>query len=229
MTTARGATGEPGRSQTISRYLEAIYYIDAEGETVRASRLADWLSVSHPTASATLQRMIRDRLVKISPAKVITLTPGGRDEAGRIVRRHRIAERWLTDVLGLDWLQADEEAGRLEHAFSDQVADRLHQLLGRPATCPHGNPIPGARAPHQSQRKLSSLQPGERSRVRRVSEVAEHQAPELLSFLAQNGLVMGAEVEAVARSVGAGTQTVRAGGREVAMSLEVADKIWVGG
>ena len=221
------AAGE-GRSQTISRYLEAIYYIDAEGEPVRASRLAEWLSVSQPTASATLQRMVRDRLVKISPAKVITLTAGGRDEAARIVRRHRIAERWLTDVLGLDWLQADEEAGKLEHAFSDEVADRLHILIGKPATCPHGNPIPGARGPRQTQRKLSSLQPGERSRVRRVSEVAEHEAPELLSFLAQSGLVMGAEVEAVARSVGAGTQTVRAGGREVAMSLEVADKIWVG-
>jgi DtxR family Mn-dependent transcriptional regulator len=214
-------------SQTISRYLEAIYYIDAEGEAVRASRLADWLSVSQPTASATLQRMVRDRLVKISPAKVIALTEGGRDEAARIVRRHRIAERWLTDVLGLDWLQADEEAGKLEHAFSDEVADRLHKLIGQPATCPHGNPIPGARGAKQRQRKLSSLQPGDRSRVRRVSEVAEHEAPELLSFLSQSGLVMGAEVEAIARSVGAGTQTVRAAGSEVAMSLEVADKIWV--
>ena len=215
-------------SQTISRYLEAIYYIDAEGDTVRASRLADWLSVSQPTASATLHRMVRDRLVKISPAKVITLTPGGRDEAGRIVRRHRIAERWLTDVLGLDWLQADEEAGKLEHAFSDEVADRLHRLIGEPTTCPHGNPIPGSKAKPRDERALSSMEPGERSRVRRVSEVAEREAPELLGFLAQSGLVMGAEVEAVAKSLGAGTQTVRAGGREVAMSMEVADKIWVG-
>ncbi|MEA2645154.1 MAG: DtxR family transcriptional regulator, Mn-dependent transcriptional regulator [Chloroflexota bacterium] len=219
---------EPAHSQTIGRYLEAIYYIDAEGDAVRASRLAEWLSVSQPTASATLQRMVRDRLVKISPAKVITFTARGRAEAEGIVRRHRIAERWLTDVLGLDWVQADEEAGKLEHAFSDEVADRLHELIGRPVTCPHGNPIPGTRPAPQRQRKLSSLEPGERSRVRRVSEVAEHEAPELLGFLAQSGLVLGAEVEAVARSVGAGTQTVRAGGREVAMSLDVADKIWVG-
>jgi DtxR family Mn-dependent transcriptional regulator len=228
MTITNAAGSEPGRSQTISRYLEAIYYIDAEGEAVRASRLADWLSVSQPTASATLQRMVRDRLVRISPAKVITLTAQGRGEAAGIVRRHRIAERWLTDVLGLDWLQADEEAGKLEHAFSDEVANRLHKLIGQPATCPHGNPIPGARTAQLKQRKLSSMAPGERSRVRRVSEVAEHEAPELLSFLGQSGLVIGAEVETVAKSPGAGTQTVRVGRRDVAMSLEVADKIWVG-
>jgi DtxR family Mn-dependent transcriptional regulator len=227
MNASNAGIGEPGHSATISRYLEAIYYIDAEGETVRASRLADWLGVSPPTASATLQRMVRDRLVKISPAKVVTLTAQGRDQAARVVRRHRIAERWLTDVLGLDWLAADEEAGKLEHAFSDEVADRLHKHIGEPATCPHGNPIPGARAAPGRERALSTLEPGDRSRIRRVSEVAEHEAPELLSFLAQSGLVMGAEVEAVARSKGAGTQTVRAAGREVAMSMEVADKIWV--
>ena len=78
-TTNAGIGAEPGHSATISRYLEAIYYIDAEGETVRASRLADWLGVSAPTASATLHRMVRDRLVKISTGKVVTLTPPGRD------------------------------------------------------------------------------------------------------------------------------------------------------
>ena len=195
---------------------------------MRASRLADWLSVSQPTASATLHRMVRDGLIKISASKVVTLTPSGRDEAAGIVRRHRIAERWLTDVLGLDWLQADEEAGKLEHAFSDEVANRLHRMIGEPATCPHGNPIPGARAPKPKERALSTLQAGESARVRRVSEVAEREAPELLRFLAENGLVLGAEVEGVAVSRGAGTQTVRAAGKNVAMSMEVADKIWVG-
>jgi DtxR family Mn-dependent transcriptional regulator len=222
------STKSKNRSQTISRYLEAIYYIDAEGEAVRASRLADWLSVSQPTASATLHRMVRDGMIRISAAKVVTLTASGRDEAARIVRRHRIAERWLTDVLGMDWLAADEEAGKLEHAFSDEVSDRLYKLIGKPATCPHGNPIPGARGPKPKERALSTLQPGERARVRRVSEVAERRAPELLRFLADNGLVLGAEVQGVAVSPGAGTQTVRAAGREVAMAVEVAEKIWVG-
>jgi DtxR family Mn-dependent transcriptional regulator len=117
-------------SQTVSRYLEAIYYVDAEGERVKAARLAEWLGVSQPTAGATLQRMVRDGLVQISSSKDVSLTARGRDTAAAVVRRHRVAERWLTDVLGLDWLAADEEAGRLEHALSDAVTDRVYKLIG---------------------------------------------------------------------------------------------------
>src|ERR1700736_666229 len=99
-------------SQTVSRYLETIYYIDAEGEHVKAARLAEWLGVSQPTAGATLQRMVRDGLAQISATKDVSLSPRGRRAAAAVVRRHRVAERWLTDVIGLDWLAADEEAGR---------------------------------------------------------------------------------------------------------------------
>jgi DtxR family transcriptional regulator, iron-dependent repressor len=215
-------------SQTVSRYLEAIYYIDAEGERVKASRLAEWLGVSQPTVGATLHRMARDGLLEISGSKDIGLTRRGRETAARVVRRHRIAERWLTDVLGLDWLQADEEAGRLEHAFSDDVAERLYQHIGRPRTCPHGNPIPGGdEADGKPQRALRELPPGRRSRVRRVSEVAEHETPQLLTFLARSGLGIGVEVRALEVNPGAGTLTVEVGGSQVAMSLEVAGKIWV--
>ncbi|HXO67116.1 MAG TPA: iron dependent repressor, metal binding and dimerization domain protein, partial [Candidatus Dormibacteraeota bacterium] len=91
-------------SQTVSRYLETIYYIDAEGERVKAARLAEWLGVSQPTTGATLQRMVRDGLVQISISKDVSLTAPGRRAAAAVVRRHRVAERWLTDVLGLDWL-----------------------------------------------------------------------------------------------------------------------------
>ena len=216
-----------GHSPTISRYLEAIFYIDGEGETVRASRLAGWLGVSQATAGATLQRMARAGLVELSPSKVVSLTEAGREAAARIVRRHRIAERWLTDVIELDWLRADEEASRLEHALSDDVADRLHRLIGEPATCPHGNPIPGVPGTRPPERALATLEPGARSHVRRISEVAEHETPELLRFLADHGFGLGVEVESVTVSRGGGTQTVRVGDREVSMSLEVARKIWI--
>jgi len=215
-------------SQTISRYLESIYYMDAEGERVRAARLAEWLGISQPTTGATLRRMIRDGLVHITPAREVTLTPRGRETAERIVRRHRVAERWLTDVLGLDWVAADEEAGKLEHALSDEVAERLYQHIGRPATCPHGNPIPGEGAvARKTERALRELPEGARSKVRRVSEVAEHDAPQLLRFLGDSGLRLGAEVRAKEHNPGAGTLTVEVGGRAVAMSLGVAGKIWV--
>jgi DtxR family Mn-dependent transcriptional regulator len=211
----------------VSRYLEAIYYIDAEGERVKAARLAEWLGVSQPTAGATLRRMVRDGLVQISATKDVSLTARGRETAAAVVRRHRVAERWLTDVLGLDWLAADQEAGRLEHAFSDVVTDRLHKLIGEPRTCPHGNPIPGAADDGKTERALRDLPAGERSRIRRVSEVAEHETPQLLNFLDGSGLKLGAHVKSVAVNAGAGTLTVEAGGRQVAMSLQVAGKIWV--
>jgi len=214
-------------SEAVSRYLEAIYYIHAEGDTVRASRLADWLGVSQATVAAAIRRMSEQDLISISPQKEIALTEGGREIATEIVRRHRIAERWLTDVLGFDWLTADEEASKIEHALSGKVADRLHDLIGRPRTCPHGNPIPGAEAMPGSERSLASLQPGERSRVRRVSEVAEHEVPDLLKFLGDNGFRLGVEVEAVELSRGGGTFTVRVGTEDVAMSVDVAGKIWV--
>ncbi|HEY8740226.1 MAG TPA: metal-dependent transcriptional regulator [Candidatus Dormibacteraeota bacterium] len=216
-------------SKTISRYLESVYYIAAEGERVRAARLAEWMGVSQPTAGATLRRMVRDGLVHITAGKEITLTARGQDTAARIVRRHRVAERWLTDVLGLDWVDADEEAGKLEHALSDAVAERLYQHIGRPATCPHGNPIPGPGAPRpRRERALRDLPPGTRSTVRRVSEVAEHDAPQLLRFLGQSGLHLGAKVEAAEHNPGAGTVTVEVvGGQRVAMSMDVAGKIWV--
>lgn len=214
-------------SQTVSRYLESIFYIDAEGERVKAARLADWLGVSQPTAGATLHRMVRDGLVEISSGKDVTLTRRGRETAARVVRRHRVAERWLTDVLGLDWLQADEEAGRLEHALSDEVAELLFQHIGRPATCPHGNPIPGAAQDGHRERSLRLLEPREKSRIRRVSEVAEHETPQLLTFLADSGLGLGAEVQCLEVNQGAGTLTVKVGAKTVPMSLEVAGKIWV--
>src|SRR5258708_22367230 len=209
----KGASGV--ESQTVSRYLEGIYDVDGEGERVKAARLAEWLGVSQPTAGATLQRMVRDGLVAISSAKDVSLTAHGRQQAAAVVRRHRVAERWLTDVLGLDWLAADEEAGRLEHALSDAVTDRLYKLIGEPRTCPHGNPIPGAAADGKSERALRDLPPGARSRIRRVSEVAEHETPQLLNFLKVTSLRLGAVDKSLKLNAGAGTLPVQVKGRPV--------------
>ncbi|MGH2718751.1 MAG: metal-dependent transcriptional regulator [Actinomycetota bacterium] len=211
----------------MSHYLEVIFYIDAEGEPVRATRLADWLQVSQPTASVALQRMVRDGLIDISASKVVSLTPLGRKLAARVVRTHRIVERWLTDVLGFDWLAADVHAGALEHAFAEQVTERLYALIGEPSTCPHGNPIPGAKALRLAERSLSTLEPGQTSRVLRISEVTEHETPELLTFLTKSGLQLGAEVRGVEINPGARTQTVSVADHDVTMSLEVAAQVWI--
>jgi DtxR family Mn-dependent transcriptional regulator len=211
----------------VSHYLEAIYYIWSEGEAVRSARLADWLSVSRPTVTVAVRRMSRDGLARLNGRKEIELTPKGRRMAESIVRRHRIMERWLTDGLGLDWVTADEEAARLEHAVSDVVEKRLYEVLGRPATCPHGNPIPGYSEAAPNELRLTDVQAGARASVTRVSEVAEREAPLLLAYLHERKLVPGQviavqEVDRVGR-----TLRVKAGKRVVTMSQETAAKVWV--
>lgn len=210
----------------IAHYLEAIYYIRAEGERVRSARLADWLSVSRPTVTVALRRMTRDGMVRLNAHKEIELTARGDAAAAAIVRRHRIMERWLTDVLGLDWVTADAEAERLEHAVSEVVEETLYRSLGRPKTCPHGNPIPGHSTMRASEVRLSALRPGETGTITRISEVAQREAPPLLQYLHERGLHPGTritieEVDEVGRTI-----QLRAA-RRLTLSTETASKLSV--
>src|SRR5437879_11998086 len=116
--------GTPEPSEVVSRYLEAIYYMWAEKQSLRSARLADWLGVSRPTVAVGLRRMARDGLVRMNGRKEIELTSGGMRTAESIVRRHRIMERWLTDGLGLDWVTEDAEAPRLAAAGAGAVEPR---------------------------------------------------------------------------------------------------------
>ena len=214
-------------SEVISRYLEAIYYMWSEGEPPRSARLADWLGVSRPTVTVALRRMARDGMVRMNNRKVIEMTSAGRRAAESIVRRHRIMERWLTDVLGLDWVAADEEAARLEHAVSEKVERRLYVTLGRPRTCPHGNPIPGHSKSSPKERRLATLGAGARAAIARVSEVAEREAPLLLAYLDERRLTPGRKVDVLEVDDVGRTIRIRAGKREVTLSHDTAAKLWV--
>jgi DtxR family Mn-dependent transcriptional regulator len=216
----------PEPSEVVSRYLEAIYYMWAEKEPLRSARLADWLSVSRPTVTVALRRMTRDGLVRMNRRKEIELTARGMRAAESIVRRHRIMERWLTDGLGLDWVTADLEAARLEHAVSETVEQRLYEVLGRPATCPHGNPIPGHSQVVPKEVRLSSLRTGDRASVTRVSEVAEREAPLLLAYLHKRDLTPGREVAVLEADEVGKTLRVRVADRDVTLSHETASKVW---
>jgi DtxR family Mn-dependent transcriptional regulator len=199
----------------------------SEGEPSRSARLADWLGVSRPTVTVALRRMTRDGMVRMNSRKEIELTAAGRKAAESIVRRHRIMERWLTDVLGLDWVAADEEAARLEHAVSEKVEQRLYESLGRPRTCPHGNPIPGHSKASPKERRLATLDAGAHATVSRVSEVAEREAPLLLAYLDDRGLTPGREVGVVEVDDVGRTIRLRAGRREITLSHDTAAKLWV--
>src|ERR1700681_5027337 len=213
-------------SEVIAHYLEAIFYIRAEGEVVRSARLADWLSVSRPTVTVALRRMTRDGMVRLNAHKEIELTTRGDAAAAAIVRRHRIMERWLTDVLGLDWVTADAEAERLEHAVSEVVEETLYRSLGRPKTCPHGNPIPGHSTMRANELRLSALRPGDTGTITRISEVAQREAPPLLQYLHERGLHPGTWIKVGGVDELGRTRRLRAA-RQLTLSYEAASKLSV--
>ncbi len=128
-------------------YLENILEIEEEGVRVMRARLVERLGLSAAAVSETVGRLADNGYVELADDRTVSLTSKGRELATTIVRRHRLAERLLVDVIGLEWEKVHREADRWEHVISDDVEAKLIALLGDPATCPHGNPIPGSAHP----------------------------------------------------------------------------------
>jgi DtxR family Mn-dependent transcriptional regulator len=124
-------------------YLKTVYELTEEGIVPLRARIAERLGHSGPTVSQTVARMERDGLVVVSGDRHLELTPEGVRKATRVMRKHRLAERLLTDVIGLDWSLVHDEACRWEHVMSDRVEQRLVEILDHPQHSPYGNPIPG--------------------------------------------------------------------------------------
>jgi len=214
---------------TVEGYLEVIYMMSVEGQPVIGARLAESLHVSRPTVTTTLKRMLRDGFIKMNAHKEITLTAKGQAIAEHLQRRHRIVERWLTDVLGLEWAKSDAEAHRLEHAMSDEVVTLLNEHLGSPSTCPHGNPIPGnvrSIAPDPKVFQLNKAKEGDQVIVVRVSEYAEN-VTELLDYLGDRGIMPGATITVTEIAPLKGPLTLKVGSKITSMSREVAGFVWV--
>jgi DtxR family Mn-dependent transcriptional regulator len=210
-------------SHTIEEYLEAIYKLSENGP-VRPVRIAEALGVSGPTVTATLQRLDRDGYVS-RPRGRVELTGAGRRAALDVIRRHRLAERFLADVLGLPWEDVHEEACRLEHALSPKVLAALESFLENPSTCPHGHPIPAADGQIRSASgtSLAEVAPGTEAIVVRVDEDEEG----LLDHLASLGLYP--ETRVAVRDVSAfdGALLVESGSSRFALSKEAASRIIV--
>jgi DtxR family Mn-dependent transcriptional regulator len=206
-----------------------------EGQPVIAARLAERLGVSAATVSEMVTRLVREELLVVeAESRQLNLTDAGRAVAERTFRRHALSEWLLTEVVGLGWAEADEEAHHLQHALSDRVTDRIDELLGRPATCPHGNPIP--RDGHTPERPagipLSEASAGGDVTILRVTEEAEEDA-RLLTFLQENGVRPGHVFEVVEVAEHIGTLRLRraaagaADGHEVTLGLAAAAKLRV--
>jgi DtxR family transcriptional regulator, iron-dependent repressor len=186
--------GEPRETtEAAAEYLMTIRYMHAEEQPVIAARLAERLGVSPATVSGMVTRLAREKLLTVDDqTRQLDLTETGQRAAERTFRRHALAEWLLTEVVGLGWAEADEEAHHLQHAMSDRVTDKIDELLGRPPTCPHGNPIP--RDGHTPDRpagiRLSEAGAGTEVTILRVTEEAEEDA-RLLTFLQEHGIRPG--------------------------------------
>jgi DtxR family Mn-dependent transcriptional regulator len=214
----------------VEEYLETIFALEEEGIPVIQARLAERLGKAAPSVSEMLDRLESDDLIERS-ARQISMTPAGAAVARGVVRKHRLAERLLVDIIGLDWDKAHVEAGRWEHVISDDVEARLVVLLGNPTTCPHGNPIPGAERldgvarPGRAQRSLAEAQPGDRIRLERVTESVEHDSASL-SYLGDHGLTPGTTAVIRARAPD-GTLTLAVGDATVALGPAICERMFV--
>ena len=208
----------------VEEYLEAIHELEEEGIHVIQARLAERLGHSAPSVSEMIGRLRRAGFLQ-SEGRTLTFTEKGRRRAESVVRKHRLAERLLTDVIGLEWHKAHAEACRWEHVISDEVEARLVELLGNPTTCPHGNPIPGASQARDDLEALADARPGQHVRLERVTEQVEVD-PDALQRLDRSGFIPGANAEVVRRSSD-GTMTVAVGGDAIDLEPSLAEQLYV--
>ncbi|MBQ90343.1 MAG: iron-dependent repressor IdeR [Acidimicrobiaceae bacterium] len=214
----------PEYHPAFEEYCEAIFELAEDDLEVIQARIAERLDVSRPAVSEMVKRLESEGLVTIDDTE-IALTSEGQELANQVVRRHRIAERFLTDVLDLNWTDAHHEAGKWEHVISPVVEEALVRLLGEPTTCPHGNPIPGSDYTAPDVRHLVEVPVGVGFTVSRITEELEF-VPGLLEFLEESALVPGNRGVVTAASPD-GTVTVDIGGTHVGVGSYAAERIFV--
>jgi DtxR family Mn-dependent transcriptional regulator len=210
---------------TTEEYLETILSIEEEGIVPMRARLVERLGLSAATVSETVSRLEEQGFVELAGDRSLHLTVKGRGLATSVVRRHRLAERLLVDVIGLEWEKVHAEAARWEHAISAEVEEKLVQLLGDPATCPHGNPIPGSahKVPTQPTFALADAAIGAVT-VTRVSERLE-MSDDAISLISTAHLMPGYDATVVAQG-GKGT-TVKTETGEHEVPSRVASLLYV--
>jgi DtxR family Mn-dependent transcriptional regulator len=208
-------------------YLEALYEMDEEGIPTQQARLAEWLGITPASVSEAVKRLTGRGLVHVGDGRRIRFTGDGEALARALVRRHRLAERFLVEVVGLPWHMAHEEATEWGRVISDQVEERIVELLDDPGTCVHGNPIPGS-AHHVDQadlRPLHEMSSGDRVRLERLTEDLELDL-EVMRFFESNGLMPGADIRVLSVAPD-GTMTLEVQGDKVGLGAHLSDNLWV--
>jgi DtxR family transcriptional regulator, Mn-dependent transcriptional regulator len=210
----------------LEEYLEAVLELEEEHVAVIQARLAERLGYSAPAVSEMIKRLRDDGYLTVE-ARSLSLTGPGRAIAESVVRKHRLAERLLTDVIGLPWERSHMEACRWEHVISDEVEEHLVKLLGNPTTCPHGNPIPGTVSLVGDTTLLADARDGEHVRLERVTEQVEIDLPSL-TYLSDHRFTPGAEARVAARAPdGTLTLTLDVEGSTIALGPALAHQLYV--
>ncbi len=223
-------------SATVEEYLETIYNMSMEAEVVIGARLAQKFGVAPPTVTEMLKRLVRDGYIEMDQKRLVTLTEAGNSAAEAVLRRHRLTERFLVDMLNMPWHQVHEEACRLEHFISGAVEARVIASLSNPTTCPHGNPIPGSvdarnYLKNHNALRLSTIAPGETVTLLSISEVVEDEEA-LIRYFEEKGLMPGMQLTVVAKSESNAEEyhenvLLRVGERDVSISPASAAKLWI--
>jgi len=214
-------------SSVIEEYLEVIYRLQEKSGVARTSELAQMLNVAPGTITNTVERLEKESLILHEPYRGVRLTEKGRRIALRMVRKHRLSERLLTDILNVEWGKAHDAACQLEHGISDEIAKRIEKALGHPKTCPHGNPVPTecGGITEESSLPLAGFGPGEKGVIVKIAD----ERPELLQYLETLGLKPDTFLEVVQKAPFSGPITVRVDGKDHALSRKIAGFIGVRG
>ena len=215
--------GVPGLSSTIQDYLSLIYVMERDAEPVVGSRLAELLGVTPPTVTNTLKRMTRDGLITMNKDGT-HLAEAGWDAARVVMRRHMLMEWMMAKTL--PWSKLHSEAHQLEHAISTMTETALMEQLGRPETCPHGNPLPGCEETVAAWIPLTEIPAGETVIIRRIHELAEENA-QLLAYLETKHITPGTQAVVAEILPFNQTITVEVEGQPVTLGNAVARYIYV--
>ena len=213
----------PEYHPAFEEYCETIFELAEDDLDVIQARIAERMGISRPAVSEMIRRMQDKGLLE--PGRRITLTDDGMNLAQQVVRRHRLAERFLTDVLGLAWAEAHAEAGKWEHVLSPRVEEAMNDLLGRPTTCPHGNPIPGSDYSPPKSVALAEVEAGGAFVVSRIPEELEF-AEGVLDFLEDSSLCPG-NSGVVTGSTADGSTTVSIDGDSVDVDGYTSERVLV--
>ncbi len=218
-------------SMVAENYLLSIFRLEEQGVRVTSTQLAEHLKTlpigegvgtSLPSIVGMVRRMVKEGLAEIMPNKDVALTNEGRKSAESIVRRHRLAERMVVDLLGLELHKSHVEAHRLEHAISPELEEKIVAQLGGPTTCPFGHPIPGSGyVPHKGSTTLDKAKPGQNLVIDRIPEDDQS----LLEYFVENRLVPGRSVVVKDAATSRGVITLVCDGNELVFSYEVASLI----